>query len=150
MTGKLVNIYISKKKGDDAQPISQASLDEKRGLIGDYKSESGDKNRQISILLNNDREDIDKNYKNKGLCIKRFQENTTIEGFVLSELSADTRLRIGESKIEITSVGKECFKECELVKSKELCPLKEGVLFGKVIESGTIKVGDTIVKEKNI
>ncbi len=150
MAGRLSNIYISRKKGDDVELVSQASLDEKRGLIGDYKSESGDKNRQISILLNNDREDIDKNYKDKGLCIKRFHENLLIEGLVLSELRADTRLKIGESKIEITSIGKKCFKECELVKSEELCPLKEGVLFAKVIESGTIKVEDTIVKEENV
>lgn len=148
MIGKLSSIYICKKKGAITESISQAFLNEKYGLIGDYKSESSDRNRQLSILLCKDRENIDKNYRNIGLCTRRFKENILIEYFDSSQLSPHTRLKVGESKIEITSVGKKCFKECEIVINKEFCPLKEGTLFAKVVEDGIIKVGDTVVKEK--
>lgn len=147
MSGKLSKIYICRKKGNIEEAVSQANLDKEHGLIGDYKSESSDKNRQLSILLSKDRINIDKNYKDIGLCTRRFQENLLIEGFDLSELSLYTKLKIGESKIEIRSMGKKCYKECELVKNKKICPLKDGSLFARIIESGTIKLGDKVVKE---
>ena len=147
MSGKLSKIYICRKKGGIEEVVSQANLDKEHGLLGDYKSESGDKDRQLSILLSKDRHNIDKNYKDIGLCTRRFQENLLIEGFDLSELSLYTKLKIGESKIEIRSMGKRCYSECELVKNKKICPLKNRSLFARIIESGTIKLGDKVVKE---
>lgn len=147
MTGELIKIYLCREKGSARKSVSQANLDYRHGLIGDYKSESGDKDRQLLILLDIDRENINSNYLDKGLCTRRFQENILIKGLNLNQLSVYTSFKIGKSKIEITSVGKKCFKECELVKSEEECPLKERVLFAKVLESGIIKVGDKIVKE---
>ena len=147
MDGRLSKIYVNREKGSPTESVSQARLDKYDGLVGDYRSKSSDKDRQLAILLDSDRQNIDENYNDRGLCTRRFLENILIEGFSSNQLAAHTILEIGESKIEITSIGKRCFEECKLVKNKEYCPLKEGTLFGKVIESGTIKVGDIVTKE---
>lgn len=148
MNARLYKIYVNREKDAAIESVAQADLDRDDGLVGDYKSKSGDKDRQLAILLESDRKSIDENYSDKGLCTRRFRENILIKGFDLKQLVSHTKLRIGESKIKITSVGKRCFDECELIKDEKYCPLKNGTLFGKVIENGTIRVGDIVTKEK--
>lgn len=146
MTARLSKIFTCKEKGAETKSVSLSELDVNYGLVEDYKSRTSDKNRQISILLSDVREKIDKDYKTIGLCTRRFQENLLIDGLDLRDLTPKSRFKIGSSKIEITDETKKCFEECELVKDRDYCSLKTGVLFAKVIEGGIIKVGDEIMK----
>lgn len=143
MSGKLLKIYISKEKGK-RESVKSAKLDTNLGLVDDYYSATGDRNRQLTILLSEDRSEIEQNYKDKGICSKRFHENLLIDRLGLGDLNIGANIGIGESIIEITLIGKRCFAECELVKAQNICPLKKGVIFAKVIKSGQIKEEDIV------
>ncbi len=52
----------------------------------------------------------------------------------VSSVSAEDKQLKTIEKYEITSIGKRCFPECELLKETgKPCPLKDGVAFGKQI-----------------
>ena len=144
MCSKVSKIYICKEKGSPREALESAILEEEIGLVGDCYSGLGDKNRQVTILLSKDKKDIEENYKDRGICSKRFHENILIDNLILEDLSIGTKLKVGKSSLEITSIGKRCFSECELVKEQNICPLKRGAIFAKVIESGKIKVNDFV------
>lgn len=128
------------KKGNVIK-IDEGFFEENKGLAGDINRESGDK--QVSIFTKEGRECIERE-KIKGLCIERFYENITIEGVNIQNLHIGQKLNIGNTIQEITSIGKKCFIECELVIKDRPCPLSREVIFTKVIRSGIIKVGDIV------
>ena len=145
MSGRLSKIYICKEKGKPRELAGIAILEKDFGLIGDCYSGSGDSNKQLVILLSKDRKDIEENYSNIGICTRRFKENLLIDDISLEEIKIGTKVRIGESTVEIKSLGKRCFAECDLVKEQSICPLKEGAIFAKVIQSGKIQVNDSVI-----
>lgn len=134
-------IFIKKEKSSKREKIEEAYFKKDLGLFGDIKSQGGD--IQVSILSFKDRDCIEKN-PSKAICMNRFHENITIEGLESVDLDLGHTLKIGETIVEITSVGKACFEECSLFKSGEKCLLSRGTIFAKVIESGKVKVGDNV------
>lgn len=144
MVGSLYKIYICRKKGEPRESVKIAKLEKDLGLVGDCHSGTGNSNKQLTILLAKDRKEIEENYKDKGICSKRFHETILIEGLKLKDLNIGSNIKIGKSTIEVTLIGKRCFAECELVKEQNICPLRKGAIFAKVIESGEIKEEDTV------
>ena len=96
MTGRLLKIYISKEKGK-RESVTVAQLDTKLGLVDDYYSATGDRNRQLTILLSEDRSEIEQNYKDKGICSKRFHENLLIDRLELGDLNIGANIGIGDT-----------------------------------------------------
>lgn len=145
MKGTVISINISQEKGMSKKPVKEAVLIENFGIKGDAHASPGD--RQISLLA------IESIKKFKNVCPKinkinlspgDFAENITTEGIDLSKLKLGTRLKIGDCVVEISKIGKECHNYCEIYKKLGNCIMpKEGV-FAKVINGGTIKVGDEI------
>lgn len=140
MKAKISKIYICKEKGTKREEVDLASLKKDIGLVGDCYSCGGNSKRQLTILLSEDKKNIEENFKDKGICLKRFHENLLIEGVSINELNIGHNIQLGNAIIEITSIGKRCFLECDLVKNENICPLKKGAIFAKVIQSGYIKV----------
>lgn len=138
---QVISLFVKRKKGENIIRIEEACLKKDCGLIEDVNGVGGD--RQVSIATDKVRKYIKKG-DSEGICNHRFYENITIEGLDIEKLYVGQRIIIGETIQEITSIGKNCFPECNLLISNNPCPLSEEVLFTKVIEGGSIKIGDKV------
>lgn len=139
--GEVVAIYASYAKGVIPRSIEEGVFKENYGLVGDKHSSPGD--RQVTMFTVEGRNRINL-LENDGLCVNRFYENLTIKGLDTSKLIIGQELIIGSVIFKITGLGKRCFPECNIVKRSEVCALKHGVIFAKVISSGTVRVGDEV------
>jgi len=137
---RIVAVNIIEKKGE-MHPIEQGLFKEGYGLVGDVHGGKGE--RQVSLFGSESKEKI-RNIGVKGLCFGNFSENLTTEGIELHKLNSGTRLRIGETILEISQVGKECYLDCAIREMEGQCVLQSEVIFAKVITGGYIRQGDGI------
>ncbi|MBW6411551.1 MOSC domain-containing protein [Clostridium weizhouense] len=142
ITGKVVAVNISSTKGVIKKPIEKGIFIEEFGLEND--AHAGKWHRQVSLLA---KESIEKmnSLGAKDLTYGNFAENITTEGIVLFELPVGSRLKIGETLQEVTQIGKECHKGCQIKKLVGDCVMPREGIFTRVIKGGTIKPGDKIV-----
>lgn len=138
---KIRNIKISKVKKQPKIYLEQAYFGKNHGLEGDIHSGPGE--RQISILASETREKI-KREKLDGLCTTKFDENVETEGIELYNYPVGTKVRMGDAEIEISQVGKKCYKECPIIQEKKTCALSKECIFAKVIKSGWVRKGDKV------
>lgn len=137
----ILAINISEKKGVVKKDIEKGYFEVNHGLVGD--AHAGNGHRQVSLLA---QETIDKMRKLeiKGFCTNKFVENLTTEGIDIYKLRVGTKIEIGEALLEVTQVGKECHKGCEIRKLVGDCVMPREGIFVKVINAGWIKKGDEI------
>ncbi len=141
MTGRVVAVCISEKKGTPKQNVEKGSVRENYGLEND--AHSGDGLRQISLLAI---ESIAK-MQAKGLKVGPgdFAENVTTEGLDLISLPLGTHIQIGaEIILEVTQIGKECHTPCAIYYRAGECVMPKEGIFTRVIKGGEMKVGDEI------
>lgn len=138
---KVIAINISEKKGVIKKPIEKGFFKIAHGLDGD--AHAGKWHRQVSLL---GQESIDKMIEKgiKDLTPGKFAENITTEGIILFELPVGTKLRIGETEMEVTQIGKECHQGCEIRKLTGDCVMPREGIFTRVLKEGFIKAGDEI------
>ena len=77
-----------------------------------------------------------------------FAENINTEGIDLKHLPVGTRLRIGETEVEVTQIGKECHNDCAIKAATGTCVMPTDGIFAVVVEEGTIRPGDGIFVEE--
>jgi MOSC domain-containing protein YiiM len=141
MTGKIISINISQRKGEKKTSVPSAVLKVDHGIVGD--AHAGDWHRQVSLLAT---ESVDK-MRGKGVELHPgdFAENLTIENIQLSKLKIGQRLLVGsEIVLEITQIGKECHNDCAIKKQVGDCVMPREGVFAKVIKGGEIKTGDNV------
>ncbi|MTI49820.1 MOSC domain-containing protein [Sporosalibacterium faouarense] len=141
ISGKVVAVNISKKKGVIKKPIKEGIFKENHGLVGD--AHAGNWHRQVSLL---GVESVDKMRKQgiEGLCSGKFAENITTKGIELYTLPVGTKLKIGETVQEVTQIGKKCHSGCEIAKEVGQCVMPKEGIFTKVVKGGTVREGDII------
>lgn len=143
--GKVIAINRSEEKGVMKIPIEVGAFIEDFGLEGD--AHAGKWHRQVSLL---GQESIDKMNDQmdatgvEGLCSGNFAENITTEGIVLYELPVGTTMKIGETIQEVSQIGKQCHKGCEIAKKVGDCVMPREGIFTIVIKGGEVKAGDVI------
>jgi len=138
---KVISINISTEKGVIKIPIKRGFFKIDFGLEGD--AHGGNWHRQVSLLGD---ESIDKlrGKINKELVPGVFAENITTQGITLYELPIGTKLSIGEVIMEVTQIGKECHKGCEIMKTTGECVMPREGIFAQVLEEGWIEPDDEI------
>lgn len=137
----IVSINISEVRGVMKHPIPEAKLKIDWGIEGD--AHGGNWHRQISLL---GKESIDY-MVSKGLTDPEygmFAENITTEGMEVYKLPVGTKLRMGETLVEVTQIGKQCHHGCEIFQKIGDCIMPRQGIFVKVLEEGTIKPGDEV------
>lgn len=142
---RVTSVNISEKKGTVKHPVEEARLLPHHGIVGD--AHAGDWHRQVSLLAE---ESIDTlRAALPDLSPGAFAENITTEGIVLKDLSPGTRLRLGETEVEVTQIGKECHGECAIRKAAGTCVMPTEGIFAVVRREGVVHPGDTveIIKE---
>ena len=137
---RVLAVCISTRKGEKKHPVEAITLKLDHGIVGD--AHAGNWHRQISLLAN---ESVDK-MREKGLTLEAgdFAENILTEGVALRTLPVGTRLRVGETELEITQIGKECHSDCEIKKKVGVCVMPAEGVFAIVKREGTVKAGDEI------
>jgi len=156
MRGKIASINISVQKGEKKKPVKEAFINE-LGIEGD--GHSGEWHRQVSFLSY---ESIE-SFNQKGSINTSpgdFAENITTRGVDLIGLKVGDILAItdensktkGSKKVilEVTQIGKECVAPCSIYYQVGSCIMPKEGLFCKVIKTGKIKVGNSIIVEKII
>lgn len=137
---KVISVNISEKKGTIKSPVPQIELRKNHGIVGD--AHAGNWHRQVSLLavesLNKMKEKI------PSLKPGDFAENIMTEGISLHTLPLRTRLSIGECELEVTQIGKECHKGCEIRNITGECIMPTEGIFAIVRKEGTIYPGDKI------
>ena len=138
--GQVVAVCISENKGERKTPVQAVELRENHGIVGD--AHAGDWHRQVSLLAS---ESIDKMRK-LGLDVDSgdFAENITTSGIELVSLPIGTRLRVGETLLEVTQIGKECHTRCAIFYQAGDCVMPKEGIFARVITGGVIRPGDGV------
>ncbi|MEJ2491777.1 MAG: MOSC domain-containing protein [Desulfuromonadales bacterium] len=140
MSGSLVAVCLSEKKGLRKTPVSSATLKVNYGIVGD--AHAGNWHRQVSLL---GIESI-KKMQQLGLNVDYgdFAENLTTQGIDLTAIPVGAQLTIGQARLEITQIGKTCHTRCEIYHQAGDCVMPREGIFAKVLVGGEIKSGDPI------
>lgn len=133
-------ISISDRKGMRKKNRDTSLLIKDFGLEND--AHGGKWHRQVSFLA---QESINFMRK-KGLDVVagNFAENITTEGIDLVALGVGTHLRIGSAEIVISQLGKICHNRCAIYHQAGDCVMPREGIFGVILNSGEIKIGDRI------
>jgi len=143
MSGRVVSINISRRKGERKTPVSEATVRKNYGIETDAHA-SATWHRQVSLLAS---ESIDK-MKNLGLKVGPgdFAENLTTQGVDLVKLPVGSRLRIGNDvEAEVTQIGKVCHDRCAIYEQAGDCVMPREGIFVRILKGGHLRVGDPIV-----
>lgn len=138
---KIVSIAKSTKKGTRKTIVDEAELIVEHGIKGD--AHAGKWHRQVSFLASESIDDA----KTKGLKVDfgDFAENIATVGIDWVNVPVGTRFKLGDTAvIEITQIGKECHKKCAIFYQAGDCIMPREGVFGRVLEGGSIRCGDTI------
>ena len=138
---RVISVNISERKGQQKHPVEAIELRLRHGIVGD--AHAGDWHRQISLLAE---ESIDTMRAAAPVPLEPgvFAENINTFGIDLKHLSVGTRLRIGETEVEVTQIGKECHNDCAIKKAVGRCVMPTDGIFAVVVREGTVRPGDEI------
>ena len=137
---KVLAVCISEKKGTVKHPVDQVILKEDHGIVSD--AHAGKWHRQVSLLAD---ESVDKmRLSFPDIPVGAFAENILTEGIELKELPIGAKIRIADTVMEVTQIGKECHADCAIRQQVGDCVMPREGIFAKVLKGGTIKAGDLI------
>ena len=138
---KVTAVNISEKKGVRKHEVPYIDLKLRHGIVGD--AHAGDWHRQISLLAE---ESVD---TMRSICPLEldagiFAENINTRGIDLKHLPVGTHLRVGQTELEVTQIGKECHSDCAIKKATGKCVMPTEGIFAIVVKEGRIQAGDEI------
>lgn len=136
--GKVIAVCTSDRRGIQKQNVNSGYFAVGWGIEGD--AHAGKWHRQVSLLSADKIEAF--NRQGAGVIPGAFGENLVVEGFDFRALPVGTLLRCGEVLLEMTQIGKECHSHCEIFKKMGDCIMPREGVFARVLEPGTICVGD--------
>ena len=141
---RVVSVNISEKKGTLKKPVPEIKLKLRHGIVGD--AHAGDWHRQISLLAE---ESIDSMRPRSPIALDPgvFAENINTEGIDLKHLPVGAHLRIGETEVEVTQIGKECHKDCAIRQQIGDCVMPREGIFARVLMGGAVRPGDPVTVE---
>ena len=134
-------VNISEKKGVRKHSVPYIDLKLRHGIVGD--AHAGDWHRQVSLLAD-ESVDLMRSRCAVELDAGVFAENINTRGVDLKHLPVGTRLRVGETELEVTQIGKECHNDCEIRRSAGMCVMPTDGIFAVVIKEGRVRAGDEI------
>lgn len=139
-TPRVLNVCISERKGVVKHPVPEITLKKNHGIIGD--AHAGNWHRQISLLAD---ESVDL-MRGHGVELTPgiFAENILTGGIDVKLLPVGTKLRIGETEVRVTQIGKECHNGCEIRRLVGHCVMPTEGIFVIVEKEGVIRPGDDI------
>ncbi|EMG1556707.1 molybdenum cofactor biosynthesis protein MoaC [Enterococcus faecalis] len=116
-TGEIIAINISPRRGTQKKEIPEVNLIKGFGLEND--AHGGNWHRQVSLL-------------------------SIVSGIDLRQLPVGTKMKIGDSELVVTQIGKECHKHCQIYARVGDCIMPREGIFAVVVTEGHIKKGDQL------
>ena len=137
----VISVNISERKGERKHPVPEIRLKLRHGIVGD--AHAGDWHRQISLLAE---ESVDTMRSASPVPLDSgvFAENINTRGISLKSLPVGARLRIGQTEVEVTQIGKECHSDCAIKKAAGRCVMPTEGIFAVVVKEGAVRAGDEI------
>ena len=134
-------VNISREKGVRKESVPYIDLKLRHGIVGD--AHAGDWHRQISLLAV---ESVDTMRADCPVPLDSgvFAENINTRGITLKTLPVGTRLRVGETELEVTQIGKQCHNDCAIKKATGKCVMPTEGIFAIVVKEGRVRAGDAI------
>ena len=77
------------------------------------------------------------------LDVGDFAENITTRGIELFTLPLGTKIYIGDTILEVSKIGKECHKGCDIKNLVGDCIMPKRGIFARVIKGGEVNLEDT-------
>lgn len=142
--GKVVAICKSEKKGTVKKEIPTGNFQAGFGLEGD--AHGGNWHRQVSLLSYESFQAFGEAAKipmEAGI----FGENLLVSGIDFSNVKIGDRFRVGDVLLEVTQIGKECHKGCEIRNIVGNCIMPDEGVFTRVLQGGDVEKGDEICFE---
>lgn len=138
--GEVIATCISEKKGTQKRNVHHIKLIEDWGIDGD--AHAGKWHRQVSLLSY----DKIQEFKERGAEVVDgdFGENLVVSGIDFKNLPVGTRFACNDVVLEMTQIGKECHKGCQIYQVMGDCIMPREGVFAKVIHGGEIQVGDEL------
>ena len=138
-------VCISERKGTRKHTVPFIEVKKDHGIVGD--AHAGNWHRQISLLADESMDTM----RGKGVALQPgdFAENILTRGLELNTLPVGTVLRVGETRLQVTQIGKECHNDCEIRRLVGTCVMPTKGIFAIVLDEGTIRPGDTISVEES-
>ena len=138
---EVVSVNISERKGTVKKEVPEIRLRLRHGIEGD--AHAGDWHRQISLLAE---ESVDTMRAACPIPLDSgvFAENINTRGIDLKNLPVGTHLRIGETEVEVTQIGKECHSDCAIMRAVGRCVMPTEGIFAVVVKEGAVRAGDEI------
>ena len=143
MTGEILAVCTSDRRGIQKTNVSRAVFVENYGIEGD--AHGGSWHRQVSLIS---ADKIDE-FRSRGANVAygAFGENLVVEGIDFRTLPVGTLLRCGDVLLEMTQIGKECHAHCAIFHQVGDCIMPREGVFARVLKGGTIQAGDRMVIE---
>ena len=141
--GTVLAVCTSPQKGTLKTGVEQATLRADWGLEGD--AHAGRWHRQVSLLS---AEKIEA-FRATGVQVPwgAFGENLVVSGLDLRSLPVGTLLRCGGALLELSQIGKACHTSCAIRRQTGDCIMPREGVFARVLEGGTVRIGDVITVE---
>lgn len=135
--GTLVSLCINQKRGVKKHPIHEGYLDRGKGVRGDGHARGG--LRQVSLLM---QESVDQ-MRRQGAEVRPgdFAENLVTSGVNLHDIRVGDRIRIGDTELRVTIIGKECHAPCNIYFQVGHCIMPDEGVFCSIERSGPVQVG---------
>jgi MOSC domain-containing protein YiiM len=131
-------VCASARKGEPKHAAGAVRLVPESGVEGDAHAGSGP--RQVSFLAG---EDVD-SLRAEGLALAHgaFGENIVTRGIDWRKSQIGGIVEIGDARLEITQLGKECHAPCAIYRAAGRCIMPDRGVFARVLQGGIIHAGD--------
>lgn len=136
----VIAVCISEAKGTPKHAVPEIQVREGHGI--DMDAHAGNWHRQISLLGTESVEKMKTAFPE--LPAGAFAENILTIGIVLYELPIGTQLQVGNTRLKITQIGKECHADCAIRRQTGDCVMPREGVFAIVLQGGVIRPGDEI------
>ncbi len=135
---ELVSLNVSSMKGTRKRPVAEIVLVAGSGVEGDAHAGPGD--RQVSLLAWEDIEAA----RAAGADVSpgSYAENLTTRGIDLPSLPIGARLELGGALLEVSKIGKDCHRGCEIRALTGDCVMPRRGIFARVIVGGRLGLAD--------
>ena len=141
MTGTILAVCISGKKGEQKRPVDEIALVPHVGIPGD--AHAGDWHRMLSLLSAASVRRLQEKVA-VPLLPGAFAETVLVDGIEVHTLPVGTKLRVGSALCEVTQIGKECHADCAIRRQAGDCVMPREGVFARVLETGSARAGDTV------
>ena len=141
MRGTIVAVCVSDVRGVKKNVVrGRARMIEGYGIESD--AHGGNWHRQISLLSYEKIREF--NERGGEVHSGDFGENLVVAGIDLRALPVGTSLRVNDALLEVTQIGKECHRHCQIYERVGDCIMPREGVFARVLIGGSVEEGDEV------